>query len=312
MDSVEEPFHIILYGVIGDCPALKLVLNMVGHTGYFCCFYCLVKGFHSQEARKRQYPYSPTTKQRTDVSFREDGGRAAETHRNVSGHLGISVLSGFMDVPFPFCILVDYAHVTLLRHFRDVLRSITSSLPPVSRKQIDISLRGQVFPHHFNRKLRGIEDLSFIKAVELRNLLIYAFLPNFIDYLTINQISFLSLLVLGVRLIYNDKIFGEKTSSVAHELIVTYYRDHRNYFDHHLNFVLHLHEHFARQYEYHGPLSSVNTLPFEDFIGYIAKNRNRTSFFYESLAYYYNIDVHIRNTEEEPTTINGMSFFSSV
>ena len=43
---------IVLYGRIGDCPALKLLWNMSGHEGYFCCSYFHLKGVHNAEARK--------------------------------------------------------------------------------------------------------------------------------------------------------------------------------------------------------------------------------------------------------------------
>ena len=204
-----------------------------------------------------------------------------------------------MDVPLPSSVLIDYAHVTLLRHFRDLVQTISSSLSPSVRKQIDVSLRVQQFPYHFNRKLRGIEEFSYIKAIELKNLLLYAFLPNFIDYLTANQIGFLSLLVLGIRLLHADRILGDSTNLLANELLTTYYRDHPKYFHHHLNFVLHLHEHYARLYDEHGPLSSINTFSYEDFIGYISKNRNGTVFYHDLLTYYYNIDVHLRNSVQQ-------------
>ncbi|CAF1527222.1 unnamed protein product [Rotaria magnacalcarata] len=299
INTSTTPFRLILYGIIGDCPAMKLILNMVGHTGYYCCFYCFIKGIHSKEARKRQYPYSSQTQQRTTNSFITNGKLAEENNSNVFGHLGNSILQGIIDVPLPFSILIDYAHVTLLRHFRGVIQKISSSLAPSVRQQIDVNLRSQAFPHIFNRKLRGIEELSFIKAVELKNLLLYAFIPNFIDNLTTNQIGFLSLLVLGIRLIHADKIFGDNTSLFAHELLTTYYRDNTQYFHNHVNFVLHLHEHLASLYDQHGPLSSINTLAFEDFIGYVSKNRNGTVFQHDLLAYYFNIDVHLRNSMQE-------------
>ncbi|CAM4778148.1 unnamed protein product [Rotaria magnacalcarata] len=284
INTSTTPFRLILYGIIGDCPAMKLILNM---------------GIHSKEARKRQYPYSSQTQQRTTNSFITNGKLAEENNSNVFGHLGNSILQGIIDVPLPFSILIDYAHVTLLRHFRGVIQKISSSLAPSVRQQIDVNLRSQAFPHIFNRKLRGIEELSFIKAVELKNLLLYAFIPNFIDNLTTNQIGFLSLLVLGIRLIHADKIFGDNTSLLAHELLTTYYRDNTQYFHNHVNFVLHLHEHLASLYDQHGPLSSINTLAFEDFIGYVSKNRNGTVFQHDLLAYYFNIDVHLRNSMQE-------------
>ena len=302
---MNEKMQIVLYGIIADSPALKMALNMVGHTGYHCCYYCELRGVHSREARKRQYPYCESVSQRTCRSFEKNSRRAEEGHCNVLGHLGQSVLEPFIDIPLPHSVLIDFAHVTLLRHFRDVLRTVYASLSPATRKQIDVSLVSQSFPHHFNRKLRGIEDLSFVKAVELKNLFFYAFIPNFIGYLSANQMSFLSLLICGMRLLYGDKVLGDRTSAFANDMIISYYREHEQYFDYHVNFVLHLHEHFASLYDDHGPLSSINTLAFEDFIGYVSKNRNGSRFYHQSLAYYYNVDVYLKNSEQMERECEG-------
>ena len=284
---------------------------MVGHTGYYCCFFCFLQGIHDPTVRKRQYPYSSHVLQRTTISFQLNGERAERENRNIFGQLGTSVLAPIVDIRLPDCILIDYAHITLLRHFRDVVRTVYASLSPINRQQIDRSLREQQFPHYFNRKVRGINDLSFVKAVEMKNLLFYALLPNLMDLVSMNQLSFLSLLVLGIRLVHGDKILGDETGSIANTLLITYYRDHTKFFKGHLNFVLHLHEHLARLYDDHGPLSSVNTLAYEDFIGYISRNRNGTRFHHDLLAYYYNIDVHIKNNEEnEEGRTNGKSNYT--
>ena len=55
----------------------------------------------------------------------------------------------------------------------------------------------------------------------------------------------------------------------------------------------------ARLYDEHGPLSSINTFSYEDFIGYVSKNRNGTVFYHNLLTYYYNIDVHLRNSVQQ-------------
>ena len=310
IDSRSDVFYLRLYGSIADCPALKLISNMVGHTGYYCCFFCFVRGFHDSTVRKRQYPYSLHTPQRTKISFALNGERAEQENRNIFGQLGTCILTPFVDIHLPSCLLVDYAHVTLLRHFRDVIRTVYASLSPAIRQQIDRSLRMQRFPNYFNRKMRGINELAFVKAVEMKNLLFYGLLPNLIDLVSMNQLSFLSLLVLGIRLIHGDKVLGDDTGSTANTLLITYYRDHTKFFKGHLNFVLHLHEHFARLYDDHGPLSSVNTLAYEDFIGYISRNRNGTRFHHDLLAYYYNIDVHMKSNEKhEQERANGNNFW---
>ena len=229
------------------------------------------------------------------------------TRQNVMGHLGTSVLEQVVDISLPDCVLIDYTHVSLLRHFRDVVRTVSRSLSPATRKLVDKLLRTQQFPHYFNRKMRGIEDFSYIKAVELKNLLLYGFIPHFLPHLSINQVGFLSLFIIGIRLIHVDQSFTSSTSKTADSLLSTYYKDHHLFFRHHANFVLHLHHHYSRLYDQHGPLSSLNTFAQEDFMGYLSSNRNGTKYFGNLMAHYYNIDVHLHNVSERSDSIvNGM------
>ncbi|CAF1217951.1 unnamed protein product [Adineta steineri] len=55
----ENICKILFYAIIGDdCPALKLILEFIGHADYFCCFYCYIKGVHvGGFGGKRQYYY---------------------------------------------------------------------------------------------------------------------------------------------------------------------------------------------------------------------------------------------------------------
>lgn len=301
--QVQRNFQLCIYGCIADCPAMKMLLNMIGHTGYHCCFLCHIRGTHCAEARKRQYPYTIPIDFRTTRSFRVNSMNAEKHQRNILGHLGTSVLTTITDIPLPHCIMIDYAHVTLLRHFRDVVRTISLSLAPATRKEIDRALRFQRFPHFFHRKMRGIEDFSHIKAVELRNLLLYGFIPHFLPYLTTDQFCFMSLFIIGVRLLHGRNHVSQSTSRMADLLLSSYYRDHHLFFKHHANLVLHLHQHYGQSYEWHGPLSSVNTFAQEDFMGYMSKNRNGTTYFGDQMAYYYNIDVHLKCSIQESTSI---------
>jgi hypothetical protein len=287
-----------VFGCIADSPGLKLMANMIGHNGYFPCFYCHIEGEHIRAASKRQYRYESTVDYRTVKSFNIYSREAQATNKNIFGHLGISILDEIVDVPLPHSIIIDYAHVSLLRHFRDIVRTVVSSLLPAIREKIDFSLRSQRFPHFFNRKMRGVTDFSFVKAIELKNLLLYGFIPHFMQHLTVDQLCFISLFCIGVRLLHGDNVFIPSTSTSAQKLLCKYYADHHNYFLYHANFVLHLHRHFKDIYELYGPLSSVNTFAQEDFIGYIKKNRNGTTSFENLFAYYYNIDVLLRNFNE--------------
>ena len=280
--------------------------NMIGHSGYYPCFYCYIKGEHIRAARKRQYQYEPPVPLRAVNSFYHNLNKAKLDNKNVFGHLGVSILAEVVDVHLPHALIIDYAHVSLLRHFGDIIITITSSLASSVRRKIDYSLRAQVFPHFCQRKMRGIEDLSFIKAIEWKNLLLYGFIPHFMPYLTIDQLCLISLFIIGIRLIHEDNIFIPTTNATANNLLNKYYADLHMYFTFHANFALHLHQHLHEVYEFHGPLSSINTFSQEDFIGYVRKNKNGTTSFENLFAYYYNIDFFLKRFNDKSTrTANG-------
>ena len=48
-------YKLKIYSVTGDCPALRMILDFIGHGGYFCCWYCYLRGQHING--KRQYKH---------------------------------------------------------------------------------------------------------------------------------------------------------------------------------------------------------------------------------------------------------------
>ena len=120
-------------------------------------------------------------------------------------------------------------------------------------------------------------------------------------HITTDQLSFISLFIIGVRLLHADDAFKPITTVTANELLCTYYADHSVFF-HHANFALHLHQHFHNVYELHGPLSSINTFAQEDFIGYIKRNKNGSISFENLFSYYYKIDVLLKKFNENKAT----------
>ncbi|CAF3395077.1 unnamed protein product [Rotaria socialis] len=196
---------------------------------------------------------------------------------NVYGHLGKCILDSILDVPLPTSIICDYGHVSLLRHFKDVIRSIGRALSPSLRKTIDSKLRRQVFPLYFKRKMRGIEELSYIKASEIKNILLYGFLPHFHNVLPCNVLGHIALFICGVRLLHSShKKVRESTDDIANELLKMYHEHHNFYYTYMENFVLHLHAHYFMNYKLHGSLTYVNTFAQEDLMGSIASDRNGT------------------------------------
>ncbi|CAF3601711.1 unnamed protein product [Rotaria socialis] len=281
--SDDSKCQVLFYGIIGDCPALKVILEFIGHTGYHCCFYCYIHGIHvGGRGGKRQYYFENRMQLRTKRTYELESIRAVETSSNVYGHLGRSLLHDLLDVPLPNSIIVDYLHVSLLRHTRAIIQQVYAQLSPLERTKFDSGLRGQRFPHFFN-------------PTELRNLLLYALIPHLPPFLPKEQLAHLSLYVCSIRIIHGKKCFGDKSSSMSKELFLTYYQDHSIYFEKLHNLVLHLHVHFDQLFDKHVSLCYLGTFGQEDLIGSISKNYHGTRFHGQLITYYYEIDFALRN-----------------
>ena len=224
-----EVLKLKLLAVTGDLPALKSILNFVAHNGYFACYFCYIRGIH--RGRKRQYPYQESIEMRTPHRFAQDSLAASLSKRNEKGHLGVSIIANFLDIQLPRSIIIDYAHSSLLRHSKAMFVKLYSSLCPIDRKAIDDALISQRFPHFFHRKMISLQDLSFIKATEVRNILFYGFLPAFHRLLSPDVLAHFALFICGLRLLHGRAIFGDETANIANKLITRYYKDFSNYYD---------------------------------------------------------------------------------
>ena len=157
-------YQILVYGLTGDCPALKLILKHVNHQGYWPCWFCFLRGVHV--GNKRQYYFEERIDFRSASEYEYYSKQAQLQKKNILGHLGASPLFGILDNPLPHCIVIDYMHVSLLRHTRTVIQYLYQKvLKPKQRNELDELLRRQAFPHCFNRRLRPVKEFSFCKCV---------------------------------------------------------------------------------------------------------------------------------------------------
>ncbi|CAF1434703.1 unnamed protein product [Rotaria sordida] len=295
-------YKLKIYAITGDCPALKLILDFIGHGGYFCCWFCYIRGEHI--AGKRQYKFELPMIIRDPAAYEEESYLAQDKQMNVYGHLGVSILTSILDIPLPDAVIIDYLHVTLLGHAKSLISNIFYSLKPIERLEVDSRLTKQNFPHYFNRKMKAISNFGFVKATELKNMLFYGVLPIFHLYLSIEKLSHLALFVCFTRLLHGPSIVGLETSKLADELFQQFYRDHDEHYYGLQNLVLHLHTHFATMYQNHGALSNIGCFGQEDLIGSVGSNHHGTRYYGESIAYYYNIDFSLHNKSTRTTTVN--------
>ena len=282
--------------ITGDIPALNLALNFIGHTGYFACHHCLTRGIHKDG--KRQYPFDPAVTIRTAKDFLSDSSLAARSGYE-RGHQGQSVLLNQLDCDLPNSILIDYAHTTLLRHGKLLLSKLYTRLRPVDRTGLDDRLANQPFPHFFHRKLRRLNDLSFIKATEVRNILFYALIPLTIRLLPVDLLTLITLFVTAIRLLHGQPLFGRNTANVAHDLFLRYYSQFDQFFPGHLNLTLHQHLHFKEQYLRFGSLSHTGSFGQESLIGYIGSNCQGTRYLGENICYNYSLDFTLHHHPDD-------------
>ena len=145
-----------VYAIIGDTPALNLILNHKGHGGYNCCWYCNIKGTY---VGKMQYYYDENITIRSELDFKNDSKQAQYSKDSVNGRHGVTVLENVVDIPLPRSIIADYLHVTLLGHAKTIcLYLYKHYMNPKARNQLDKKISVQRFPHFFNRKIRSFHE----------------------------------------------------------------------------------------------------------------------------------------------------------
>ncbi|KAG0444744.1 hypothetical protein HPB47_013433 [Ixodes persulcatus] len=125
---------VTLSAMICDAPARSFVKPTIGHTGYYACELCTVRGVYMDG--KVTYPHL-TSPLRTDSSF-----RAQEDKHHHKGTSPFTCLDGDLVAFFP----TDYMHLVCL----------------------DNSLRACAmnFPLQFQRRPRGTDELDRWKAAE--------------------------------------------------------------------------------------------------------------------------------------------------
>ncbi|CAF0946406.1 unnamed protein product [Didymodactylos carnosus] len=195
-------YNVVFLGLVGDLPALSMILNFKGHTGYYACFFCFTQGEHD---RKMLYPYTRPLQKRSPQDFHRFALKGNPTN-DYYGHYGNSIISNLFEKDLPLAIMIDYLHASLLRQTKTILTHLRDELSKSDLEELSILLKNQKFPHTFNRHLPSLSNLSFVKGTELKNLLLYAILPRFMNYFPIETVAFLCLFVCGIRLLHGTSI----------------------------------------------------------------------------------------------------------
>ncbi|CAF3844015.1 unnamed protein product [Rotaria sordida] len=128
-------YKLKIYAITSDCPVLRLILDFIGHGGYFCCWFCYIRGKHI--SGKRQYKFELPMIMHDAAVYEEESYLAQDKQINIYGHLDVSILTSILDIPLPDAVIIDYLH-------------------SIERLQVDSRLTKQNFSQYFNRKMKAI------------------------------------------------------------------------------------------------------------------------------------------------------------
>jgi hypothetical protein len=115
----------------------------------------------------------------------------------------------------------------------------------------------------------------------------------------------LALYVCAMRLLHSGHVFDNKTSEIADQLFVQFYKDHELFYEYSQSLKLHLHIHLSSLYKTHGSLCNLGCFGQESLIGFVSGNHHGTRFHGDSIVHFYNIDFAIQNKKQQKTSVNG-------
>lgn len=256
---------------ICDTPARAFLKYIKGHGGYSSCECCTQYGIYVDS--RVVFPDMDSSL-RTDTQFEQMSDEDHHHSKSPLQGLGIGMVSAF---PLDYMHLVCFGIVRKLiaLWFKGPLQCLVPS-SVLSAISDHLKLCRQSLPRSFSRKLRSLSDYSQWKATEFRQFLLYTGpvmlyqrLPsqhyrNFLVFSCAMRIllsplcrefcgfarKLLRFFVTNFAKIYGTKVLVNNTHSLIH---------------------------LADDAEKYGPLDSVSCFPFENYLGQLKKEGEKTT-----------------------------------
>ncbi|KAJ8687201.1 hypothetical protein QAD02_022995 [Eretmocerus hayati] len=203
-------FKVEIKSMVCDTPARAFIKSVKGHTGFYACERCTVRGFKVDNTTV--YPLNEGIL-RTDESFRN---RANEEH-----HHELSPLL-LIDPPINMIILfvLDFMHLVCLGTTKKLISDfwLTPSYKILTRNDIlRVSARlgnlNNQIPAEFQRTTKSLQKFGEFKATEYRFITLYSGMFVFKDILPEPYYKHFLLLCIGCRILcsqdYHKKYFNQ-------------------------------------------------------------------------------------------------------
>lgn len=260
-----------IHAICADAPAKSFIMKIKGHTGYFSCTRCLVEGEHAGST------YFPFKNYNSGERTHEGYVKKIQEEYHIGDSLSDLIrITGFdMVKSFP----LDYMHLVALGVMRKLIHfwlhkgPLTVRLPSWKIQKITNNLMflKSSITSDFVRTPRPIQDISYWKATELRQFLLYTgplALKNVLNDEIYNNFMALNI-ALTILLTPN---ISEKLLNYSDQLLKYFVKNFEEiygskYISHNVHGLLHI----SKDYRYFGPLDLCSCFPFENHMKILKK-----------------------------------------
>lgn len=264
-----------------DLPARAMVLNMTQWNGNYGCTYCLDTG--TQVSHVRIYLPNDEHRPREEKEVLKCAKEASNTVTPVFGVKGYLVLSPYLNIVKDTAI--DYMHAVLegvaksLLHkfwlngiYKDYRLYLLKEVVQIDEKLLEIKP-----PHEFRRTPRAIQKtLSYWKASEFRAWLLFFSIPILFDFLHMDYLHHLNLLVKSLHILLSTYISPSDLKAAEEMLTIFYQKTVDLYPQQVCTMNVHSLIHLTKTVKNFGPLWAYSCFGFESMNGHLKKHCHGT------------------------------------
>ncbi|XP_043463669.1 uncharacterized protein LOC122499400 [Leptopilina heterotoma] len=259
-----QRFNVKIHCFICDTPARAFIKGTKGHTGFYCCERCKIKG--QKVDGVTQFPLI-NSEERTDSCFRRQSQR--RHHNYISPLLKIKP-----SVNMILMFVLDYMHLLC----EGIMRRLMFSWFIISgRAKVGQNLKNEVsrrlvlikkcIPCEFQRKTRSLKALSKWKATEFRFFLLYCGPIVLIRILNQDRYNNFLLLHTASRILCSDNLL-KNYQQHAKVYLQHFFVELRRLYTKMQVLNMHCSIHVADDVLSMGcNLNKISAFPFENFLG---------------------------------------------
>jgi hypothetical protein len=254
-----------IHNFCADAPAKSFTLFIKGHSGYFCCPKCHIKG-------KRKLNTTCFPALRRDVPLRTDVTFRAQTHKE--HHTGKSILMNLPYFDMIKNVSQDYMHSCCLGVMRKLMLIFVSCkaatkgrLGNAGKKLLNenIKMCQEFVPSDFARKCRDLKLLEYFKATEFRLILLYTGPFIFKNILTDDMYRHFLLFHCGLRILASSAMCILRNSE-AGEYLKRFSLLFGNFYGKNkISYNVHVITHLHMDVLTYGPVDNFSCFRFENY-----------------------------------------------